>query len=377
LKHEQTAGLLPDFHFIPLNGMELRHPLEIYIKLCSIMFPSRHKSPTVEMAERKLDLFFSGSAVSNNVNDQTSYNITSTQRKRQVFVLLLDEIDYMITKQQTVLYNFFEWPARSHQNISSPRLIVIGISNTQNLPERLHPRLQSRLASQRVLFNSYSVAETAKILEAKISQASQGYPVFQKEAIQFAAMKTGGLSGDLRKALVICRSAAEMVFSTANDNRPKGENSIGPTVKIQDLLAATNDPVNDAYIASVASVSSHQALVLIAIASLVKSIGRETDGFYIEEIHPKMVAIGDPTGNPMYTPVPDESITMDIVNRLSTDDMLKLYTTRGCTLTYDALLTGCAGTGTKISLPVDISTLLEGLRQSPHRELATKHIPRS
>jgi origin recognition complex subunit 1 len=355
--------------------MELRHPLEIYIKLCSVLFPSRRKNLTVEMAQKKLEVFFSSNKISeNNPEELLSKGMETGKEKRKIFVVLLDEIDFMITKQQTVLYNFFDWPARSYENNSSPRLIVIGISNTQNLPERLHPRLQSRLASQRVFFNSYSVEETAKILEAKISLASQGYQVFQKEAIQFAAKKTGGLSGDLRKALVMCRSAAETVFSAASERRPRDESLFCPIVRVHDLLNAARDPVNDTYVASIAAVSSHQALVLIAIASLMKSTGRETDGFYVEEIQPKMVAIADPTGNPMYTPAPDEPITIDIVNRLCVDDMMKLHTPRDCTLSYNALLMGCTGTGTKMSLPFDISTLLQGLKQSIHRELAMKHI---
>ena len=38
--------------------------------------------------------------------------------------------------RQTVLYNLFDWPGRK-----GSRLSIIGIANTMDLPERLHPRI--------------------------------------------------------------------------------------------------------------------------------------------------------------------------------------------------------------------------------------------
>ena len=46
-----------------------------------------------------------------------------------------------------VLYNLFEWPMRK-----SSRLAVIGVANTMDLPERLLPRIASRLGSRSYLF---------------------------------------------------------------------------------------------------------------------------------------------------------------------------------------------------------------------------------
>lgn len=44
----------------------------------------------------------------------------------------MDELDLMVTKKQTVMYNFFEWPNRPDS-----RLIVVAIANTMDLPERI------------------------------------------------------------------------------------------------------------------------------------------------------------------------------------------------------------------------------------------------
>jgi origin recognition complex subunit 1 len=355
--------------------MEFRHPLEVYTKLCSILFPSSRKHLTVKDAQKKLEGFFSCYSGSTKTKEGTVQEGEAAKQRRRIFVVLLDEIDYMFTQQQTVLYNFFDWPYRSLASDSSPRLIVIGVSNTQNLPERLHPRLQSRIGSDRVLFNSYNVEETIEILKAKINHASKEYKVFEEDAIKYAAKKTGGTSGDLRKALILCHNAAEMVFFGSRGRGIQDDESSRPIVRIQDVMNASRDPTNEAYIACLAQVSSHQALVFLAIALLMKnSIGQEAGGFYVDEIHTKMQTIGDLTGRSKYTPAPDVSTTMDIVNRLCADDMLKLVTPRDSTFSSDAVARGCLRHGIKISLPFDVSTLLLGLKRSAHIDLAMQHI---
>jgi origin recognition complex subunit 1 len=118
LRQEQAKGKLPAFEFVSLTGMEGRDG--------------------------------------------------ECRKKSQVVVLLLDEIDYLLTKKQTVLYNFFDWPRRSSENGGRPRLIVIGISNTLNLPSRLKPSVQSRLGSETCGYNSYNVKDMAAILKSKV-----------------------------------------------------------------------------------------------------------------------------------------------------------------------------------------------------------------
>lgn len=59
--------------------------------------------------------------------------------------MLVDELDLLATKNEKVLYNLFEWPTRR-----GSRLIVIGIANTMDLPERLSSRVSSRMGACRV-----------------------------------------------------------------------------------------------------------------------------------------------------------------------------------------------------------------------------------
>lgn len=54
----------------------------------------------------------------------------------------------LITKNQSILYNLFEWPTRKHVS-----LVIIGISNTMNLPEQMMARISSRLGNLYILKN--------------------------------------------------------------------------------------------------------------------------------------------------------------------------------------------------------------------------------
>lgn len=69
----------------------------------------------------------------------------------EVRVIVLDELDFLMTKDQAVLYNLFEWT--QHRKT---RLVLLAIANTMNLPEKLKPRVASRIGEHRVVFRQYT-----------------------------------------------------------------------------------------------------------------------------------------------------------------------------------------------------------------------------
>ena len=72
---------------------------------------------------------------------------TSPTRERH-WVVVLDELDYLRSRKQEVLYNMFEWPNRANSH-----LIVIGIANTIDLIQRyLPPKIDSRIGTAFVRF---------------------------------------------------------------------------------------------------------------------------------------------------------------------------------------------------------------------------------
>ena len=63
---------------------------------------------------------------------KSSVETDARKAAQQMRIILVDELDALITKKQTLLYNLFDWPC--HQN---SRLLVISIANTMDLPERM------------------------------------------------------------------------------------------------------------------------------------------------------------------------------------------------------------------------------------------------
>lgn len=64
---------------------------------------------------------------------------TTPSSRRQCIVLLVDELDQLITAKNTIMYELFNWPMSSHA-----RLIVLTIANTMDLPERMMSHKISR-----------------------------------------------------------------------------------------------------------------------------------------------------------------------------------------------------------------------------------------
>ncbi|KAG0215664.1 AAA ATPase [Mortierella sp. GBA30] len=150
------------------------------------------------------------------------------RKSKVIYVTILDEIDQLLTKDQEVLYKLFEWSCTENS-----RLTLIGIANALDMTDRFLPRLKARNCEPQLLnFNPYQVAEIREIImdrlfslqESDQGNAEQGEkdgkaaasrprvaPLMQRPAIELCARKVAAATGDLRKALDICRQTIEMV----------------------------------------------------------------------------------------------------------------------------------------------------------------------
>ena len=68
-----------------------------------------------------------------------------------------------------------------------PMNINTGIANTMDLPEKLLPRISSRLGIQRLCFGPYNYQQLQEIISTRLT----GIDVFDKQAIEFASRKVG------------------------------------------------------------------------------------------------------------------------------------------------------------------------------------------
>jgi len=133
-----------------------------------------------------------------------------------VVVLVIDEVDCLNTPTQSVLYKMFDW-----LGMPNARLVVGAISNTMDLPERLLPRVASRFHIERVDFEPYNKVQIYDILCNRL-RCQGALDVFGDVVLRLCAARVAGATGDIRKALQICRRAVEKCLQTpGNEGKVK------------------------------------------------------------------------------------------------------------------------------------------------------------
>ncbi|GAB1868508.1 Cell division control protein [Camponotus japonicus] len=142
--------------------------------------------------------------------------------KKSMLLLVLDEIDQLESKKQSVLYSIFEWPS-----IPNSKLILVGIANALDLTDRILPRLQARCELKPMLmhFAPYTKQQISDIISSRLNQVNAN-GVFTSSAIQLLAGKVAAISGDIRRALDISRRVVELAEShqVAQVLRPTNDN---------------------------------------------------------------------------------------------------------------------------------------------------------
>ncbi|KAI1817761.1 cell division control protein [Poronia punctata] len=132
------------------------------------------------------------------------------KKSKAVYLVVLDEIDHILTLDLESLYKVFEW---SMQKTS--RLVLVGIANALDLTDRFLPRLKARNLKPELLpFLPYSAAQIKGIITERLkSLVPEGSPLpfIHPAAIELCSRKVASQTGDLRKAFEICRRAIDLV----------------------------------------------------------------------------------------------------------------------------------------------------------------------
>ena len=113
-------------------------------------------------------------------------------------IVVIDEIDYLVTKDQEVLYNIFDWTQSK-----TSKLAIIAISNTLNLPETLKPKIMSRIGNTCLVFSTYRSNQIADILKQRVLDTG----VFDEKALNLISKKMVTSTSDIRKCLRILRDS--------------------------------------------------------------------------------------------------------------------------------------------------------------------------
>ncbi|VEU42353.1 unnamed protein product [Pseudo-nitzschia multistriata] len=123
--------------------------------------------------------------------------------------------------------------------------------------------VQSRMGTEKCVFKAYSLDDTISILRSKMKEGSPNFMFFEDDAILFAAKKTAALSGDIRKAFQICRSAAELVTRRFEEKKAIDSNGTDdfPKIRISDVQKASLESFNMAMVTAVSFSSPFETLL--------------------------------------------------------------------------------------------------------------------
>jgi len=193
------------FNLVHVNAMRLGAPVQVFKEIADQMLIGTNNSQAC---------------------GHLTEHFNKCRAQDPVVVLLIDEVDCLVTPSQAVLYKVFDW-----LGMPNARLVLAAISNTMDLPERLLPRVASRFHIERVDFTPYNKTQLYEILCSRL-KVHNAQDVFNDVVLRLCAARVAAATGDIRKALQVCRRAVETRLQNADIEGP---------VTIADLEAAEKD----------------------------------------------------------------------------------------------------------------------------------------
>ncbi|KAI7833237.1 P-loop containing nucleoside triphosphate hydrolase protein [Kickxella alabastrina] len=249
LQENSEDGELSEFQYIELNGMKMTEPSQAYAQLWQAI--SGGEKATPRHAAQLLERHFS-----------------APSPRRHTYVVLMDELDLLVTKSQSIMYNFFDWPHRPHA-----KLIVIAIANTMDLPERmLSHKVSSRLGLTRINFQPYTHLQLMTIVMSRL----EGCLAFGSDAVELCARKISAVSGDARRALDVCRRAVEMVEAEAEEKAVENDSGSSREDLLVTMLVidrAVKEMYASGQIAFIQSAPLQHKVFLVALRAAIRKAG--------------------------------------------------------------------------------------------------------
>lgn len=250
------------FMLITTNGIQLGDAGNLFIELHNKLFTANRKSkarsPSLAICLAKLKAHFHNKNVG-----------------KKPIVLIIDELDALVTKKQRLLYNIFDWTTLDHA-----RLTIITMANTLDLPERaLASRVSSRFGLNRICFQPYTHDQIVPILSSRLEDCKD---VFEKDVILLIARKVASVSGDLRRALEALRLASDICLEEMDEKQESQKSSRRsnvvvhvPKLKMNHAIQATNRINSSAKIVSIKSASVVESMLLKSVLAEYKRTGME------------------------------------------------------------------------------------------------------
>ena len=240
-------GIIP-FRKLFLSGIEYPNISNVFKVIYKFIFAKERTKLNIKYYIQQLDQFFLNRKKfnSNNaLNDPSNSHI----------LLIIDEIDILINTSQNLLYNIFNWTTYEYS-----KLIVISISNTLDLPNRLLPKIKSRMGNNTLMFKPYNKEQLRIIIEDRGIDLT----LFSEDAIRLSCVKVAAINGDLRRIFQILLRAKQINDS---DNLKKKKKEL---VSKFDILNAWDELFSSKISKVIRSLLVLEKIIIATILSKMK-----------------------------------------------------------------------------------------------------------
>ena len=241
-------GIIP-FKKLFISGMEYPNISNVFKIIYNFIF-AKQKSYTINKYIQLLDNFFS---------ERKKYNSSSALNdpSNSHIVLIIDEIDILINYTQNLLYNIFNWTTYEYS-----KLIVISISNTLDLPNRLFPKIKSRMGNNKIMFKPYNKEE----LRIIIKDRGIDLQLFSEDALRLSCVKVAAINGDLRRIFQILTRARQINELRTYRKKDKENNLVSK----YDILDAWNELFNSKISKVIKSLQINEKIIIASLLSKTK-----------------------------------------------------------------------------------------------------------
>jgi ORC complex protein Cdc6/Orc1 len=172
-------------------------------------------------------------------------------RLEGVYIVVLDEIDFLVRRGDDVLYDL----TRVNEHLQRARASVIGITNSVRLVDSLDPRVRSSLGEQTLVFSPYNAEQLKDILSQRAAMAfNEG--ALEEGVIPLCAALAAREHGDARRALDLLRVAAEIA-----------EREGAPRVTEEHVMRARAEIERDKVTDVIRTLPLHSKLLLASVLS--------------------------------------------------------------------------------------------------------------
>lgn len=237
------------FDGLIINGMKIGNSNTVYKQIYYHIFKDK-KNHSNNKCCNMLDSFF---------KNRNSYNmkLELNNPKNPHTIILIDEIDCLISKKMSLLYNLFNWTTYPYS-----KLLIISISNTIDLPQKTLSKVSSRMGNNHISFSPYQKHEFEKIIDLCLPYKN----LFTSDAINYSCSKVASISGDIRRILNILKTALKNLLKLKDMDIDELKGVKNGIITLNDVKNASSELYDNKIKSVTSGLKIFEKILILAIA---------------------------------------------------------------------------------------------------------------